>query len=890
MRIVLSGYYGFDNAGDEALLAAITSSIHQYAPEAEFTVLSGAPKKTRALHQVSAVHYMNPLAVIPTLARCDLLISGGGSIFQDVTSARSLPYYIGIVALARLLRRPVVFYAQGVGPINRRFSKFLMRLVANHVNFISLRDEKSMQFLRELGVTRPPMKVTADPVFALTPRREDFLDVQAYLESIHLQAQPLIGVSLRSWKRLDGYQPVLAAQLDALSQQGYQILFIPLAFPDDIPACEETAALMKRPAIVLKDRCLSSEQHLALISHLKLMIGMRLHALVFSARSGVPFAGISYDPKVEAFLEIFNMSPLPLEMPGMQQQIQELLSNQAKQQQLSEMAKELREKACENAQIALQIVRRNPPASEKSASDVEIASAESKPAPGNDLSAAHSKNTGRNFIAVSLAIFFSKALGFLRDVLFASVFGTTLITDAYQTIFSLPSLLFSSIGNALSSVNIPDLTDHLKNRSRAETQAYIANLFSQITLIGTVLSLLGIVVAPTITHFIAPGLDEQVNALSVTLCRIMMPTLLFVNLAYFSAGILQVHGHFLLSSLISLPFNLMIIFALFLRPGDLLFLGYMTTLGWLLQYIIQCPVLLKYGYHMGRKLNFLDPYSRNLYRNLLPILLGNSLLQLCLIVDRSFATNLEDGTAAALSFGSNLFITVTSVIIIAMTTVIFPRLSSYCLALDLIKIRALMSNVFKVFLFILLPYLVLVVCYHQQIISLVYERGAFNETSTYLTALSFLFYSFAVIGYACQEVFNRVFYALKKFKIPMLISFICLILNALFTFLLYRRFQITGIALSTSCCMGLYAVVMYFLLRREVGGGMFSSVPAYFLKLLLPLGGMLAVIFLGRIYFGTQIAAAIVTAVVSSLLYLAIAFGLKLHHVIFANENDIQKQ
>ncbi len=884
MHIVLSGYYGFDNAGDEALLAAITSSIQKLAPEAEFTVLSGAPEKTRALHHIDAVHYMHPLALIRTIARCDLLISGGGSIFQDVTSGRSLPYYISVVALARLMRRPVVFYAQGVGPINRKFSKVLMRLVANHVNFITLRDADSMQFLLRLGVTRPPMKVTADPVFALTPTEEDRSGINRYVAEINPEGLPLVGVSLRSWKQLDGYQQLLAEELDALARKGYRILFIPLAYPEDIRSCEDTAARMQQPAVVINDRYLKSEEHLAVISHLQLMIGMRLHALVFAACNGTPFAGISYDPKVASFLSIFGQEPLPLAQPGMDQQIASLLADEKHRNELNETARNLQEKSCENARIALAIVRGKHPEPMEAPAPESPETAES-PAGEPELPSGSSKNTGRNFILVAITIFFSKALGFIRDILFASVFGTTMITDAYQTIFSLPSLLFSSIGNALSAVNIPNLTDHLKNRGRAESQVYIANLYAQITLLGTVLSLLGIVAAPWITHLIAPGLDEQIESISITLCRIMMPTLLFVNLTYFSTGILQVHGHFLLSSLISLPFNLIIIAALFLKPGDLLFLGYMTTLGWLLQYLIQCPVLLKYGYHMGRKLNFLNPYSRSLYRNLLPILLGNSLFQLCLIIDRSFATNLTDGTAAALSFGSNLFITITSVIVIAMTTVIFPRLSSYCLTLDYEKIRILMGNVFKVFLFILTPYLFIVLCYHQQIIALVYERGAFNADSTHLTALSFLFYSFAIIGYACQEVFNRVYYAMKKFKIPMYTSLGCLLLNALVTGILYRPFGITGIALSTSCCMLLYALVMYMLLRKDIGHGMISGVITYFLRLLLPLAAMGATMLIGHVLLGDSIVSAFVAALAGGLVYLTAAFVLKLHRVIFANES-----
>ncbi len=884
MRIVLSGYYGFDNAGDEALLAAITSSIHQYAPEAEFTVLSGSPQKTAELHQVPAVYYMNPFAVIQTLRNCDLLISGGGSIFQDVTSVRSLTYYIGIVALARLFNRPVIFYAQGVGPINRRISKFLMRRIANRVNFISLRDETSMEFLRSIGVSRPPMKVTADPVFALQARPAEQAAMEDTIRRFNPQNRPCIGVSLRSWKPLDGYQPLLAAQLDDLSRQGYQIVFVPLAFPEDIPACETVASLMQQPSFIVKDRLLTSGEHLALISHFHLMIGMRLHALVFSARCGVPFAGISYDPKVEAFLSIFGQKPLALQSSAMTEHLHDLLQNTEKRRELETVSHTLCEKACENAHIALAILK-DPDCGASFAAETPVPSElpEEKPETA-ELPSGNAKNTGRNFLAVAIAIFFSKVVGFFRDILFASVFGTTIITDAYQTIFSLPSLLFSSIGNALSAVNIPDLTDHLKNRSREESHSYVANLLSQITLLGTVLSVLGIVAAPLITHLIAPGLDAQINTLSVKLCRIMMPTLLFVNLTYFSTGILQVHGHFLFSSLISLPFNLLIIVSLFLKPGDLLFLGYMTTIGWLLQYAIQYPILHKHGYRISGKLNFLDPYSRSLYRNLVPILFGNSLLQLCLIIDRAFATHLTDGTAAALSFGSNLFITITSVIVIAMTTVIFPRLSGYCLALDFEKIRALMGNIFQVFLFILLPYLLIVICYHQQLISLVYERGAFNADSTSMTAASFLFYSLAVIGYACQEVFNRVYYAMKKFKTPMLVSLGCLFLNALLTFVSYRQFAIFGIALSTSLCMTLYAVIMYLLLTKELGGGMMQKVPAYFLRQLIPLGIMLGVMFAGNHLFGTGISGAFLSAVAGGLIYLAVSFGLGLHKVIFSHE------
>ncbi|MEA1961830.1 MAG: polysaccharide pyruvyl transferase CsaB [Bacillota bacterium] len=357
MKIALSGYYGFDNAGDEALLSAITTSIKKIAPEAKFVVFSGAPQKTAALHDIPAVHYMKPLQILRELVSSDLLISGGGSIFQDVTSARSLPYYISVVALAKLLRKPVIFYAQGVGPINRPLSKFLMRLIANRVNLITLRDEASRQYLLDLGVTRPPLKVTADPVFSLESGPEEDEQMKALLNLDNPERKPLIGISVRQWKPLEGYQEELALLLDDLADRGYDIVFIPMAYPEDIEESRRVMHYMKRDARLI-DQNLTSREHLALISHLDLMIAMRLHALIFAAARGIPFAGISYDPKIDAFLDLFACKPLPGLFAEMKQEIDELLSNEQMQKDIAARALDMHQKSEQNARLALSLVHR----------------------------------------------------------------------------------------------------------------------------------------------------------------------------------------------------------------------------------------------------------------------------------------------------------------------------------------------------------------------------------------------------------------------------------------------------------------------------------------------------------------------------------------------------
>lgn len=355
MKIALSGYYGFDNAGDEALLSAITASIRSLAPEAEFVVFSGNPARTRSLHAIPAVYYKSPGALIRELHKCDLLISGGGSIFQDITSGRSLPYYISVVALAKLLGKPVMFYAQGMGPIQRPFSKHLMRLVANRVDMISLRDQDSARVLQELNINRPPLCITADPVFALQPEEQDCARIDRLIRDSGWERQPLIAVSVRHWPALDGYQAGLAGVLDRISRCGYGILFLPMAWPEDMPESRLIQNLMKEKSFLV-DRHLSSRELLALIGRCRMMIGMRLHALIFAASRGVLFAGISYDPKIDAFLNLYGLAPLPRRAEDMEKRLQELLNRPEIEVDITQKSADLRARSRENAELALSLI------------------------------------------------------------------------------------------------------------------------------------------------------------------------------------------------------------------------------------------------------------------------------------------------------------------------------------------------------------------------------------------------------------------------------------------------------------------------------------------------------------------------------------------------------
>lgn len=300
-NIVVSGYYGFKNAGDEAMLAAMIEVFLDLDPQVKITVISADPEDTRSRHGVQAVYWLNYVGIASAVLRSDLLISGGGSLLQNVTSGRSLYYYMSILLLAKSLGTPVMLYAQGIGPICGGFARKAMQLLGNKVDLITVRDAGSLEELKALGVTKPAIHVTADPVLAIHPVDKGM--GRAILKRHGLGgANPIVGISVREWRGWEHYKDVLAEAAAAVAAEfGARIVFLPMQYPEDVAAAEKIAVRAKCAAVVLDDAYTTSEL-LSLVGNFDLLIGIRLHALIFAGVMGVPMLGMSYDPKIDRFL------------------------------------------------------------------------------------------------------------------------------------------------------------------------------------------------------------------------------------------------------------------------------------------------------------------------------------------------------------------------------------------------------------------------------------------------------------------------------------------------------------------------------------------------------------------------------------------------------------
>lgn len=315
-RIALSGYYGFRNAGDEAVLAGIVRAFATVAPgrEPALTALSGDPADTRRRHAIEAEPRFDRSAVAAVIQRSDLLISGGGSLLQDTTSLRSLLYYLWVMRLAAKSGRPYMVYAQGIGPLRRPVSRWLVRGALNGARAVTVRDADSADLLREIGVRPELIETTADPAFALDP--PDHALGRALLARAGVPPnRPAVGLAMRRWR---GRGPTVqnhARMAIALRKRcGMDVVLAPLHLPGDLELAEEVAREAGGDVLVLRD-AVEPDQMRAAIASMAGLAAMRLHGLIFGAMAGVPLVGLAYDPKVASLMRELDQIErcLPLE-------------------------------------------------------------------------------------------------------------------------------------------------------------------------------------------------------------------------------------------------------------------------------------------------------------------------------------------------------------------------------------------------------------------------------------------------------------------------------------------------------------------------------------------------------------------------------------------------
>ncbi len=299
-KLVISGYYGFNNLGDEAILHAFLEGIKSWDEDLIVTVLSGNENFTSQTHSVfSAPRWPLP-EVKKTVEDCDFFITGGGSLLQDKTGVKSIPYYLGLNKIARKEGAMTALFSCGVGPINRPYLRWLSRQELDKFDFLSVRDEYSRELLEDIGVKKD-IEIIPDPVFLLSaPEKgqgEDFLE----REGISGRG-PRVIIAPRTSPGEKNHKPEPWIEVCKRLQYelGAAIIIWPMHFEQDFELSKAISEGVSGVSVL--EGTYSLPRILEILKATDLVIGVRFHALLLGAVGGSNLLGISYDPKVKTLL------------------------------------------------------------------------------------------------------------------------------------------------------------------------------------------------------------------------------------------------------------------------------------------------------------------------------------------------------------------------------------------------------------------------------------------------------------------------------------------------------------------------------------------------------------------------------------------------------------
>ena len=325
-KVLICGYYGFGNSGDEAILSVLIRDLGTVFDRPSITVVGGSVEAIAADHRVDAIHWTDIGRLREEAQASDLMVLGGGGLFQDqqefdsaaiLTPAHGgMTYWAGFALLSHLVDKPLAIYGAGVGPLSTEEGRSLTGMSFKAATAASVRDQESSRLLEELGIKEMP--VTADPVFRLTADRRVGLEI---LANEHIpEGQALIAVGIRSWDD-DGFVAGLAEQLDRLIEaHDARVVFVPFqtsphrAENDPAAALRVLTAMKQRARAAILRGTYTPEDKMAVQSAADVVIGMRLHSVIMAAAAGVPVVALAYDPKVANTMKALGADRMSLEL------------------------------------------------------------------------------------------------------------------------------------------------------------------------------------------------------------------------------------------------------------------------------------------------------------------------------------------------------------------------------------------------------------------------------------------------------------------------------------------------------------------------------------------------------------------------------------------------
>ena len=426
---------------------------------------------------------------------------------------------------------------------------------------------------------------------------------------------------------------------------------------------------------------------------------------------------------------------------------------------------------------------------------------------------------------IAVVTVFSKLIGFARDIVIANYYGASLVSDAYFYAYQIPALaiiLLGGIGGPFHSATVSVFSKIIPNFNvkAPENANRLFNTFLTASFVFFLfLSILLFVFANQIMTIIISGENVGLVSLAATHLKIMAPVVLVGGLVGIYYGILITYNEFLIPNLSPMVMSMVIIAVLMISGGDKtgVLLAAATSVGAVFQFLLQLPKIKKFGFSF--KPNFEIFHNQNfktIMELLFPAVLSSTVGQIHIYVDMFFASSLEEGAWTAIGYANRVFQFPVGILTTAFLVPLFPVFSKLVVQKDFDGIKNYFNKGVGVLLFASIPIIIGILVLAKDGISLIFQRGAFDDNATFMVTQALWFLSFSIIPYVFRDSITRVFYSFNDSKTPFVVAFISIVLKAVLNILLVERMGIGGITLSTSLVTLFNAVVLGIFILKKI--------------------------------------------------------------------------
>lgn len=477
----------------------------------------------------------------------------------------------------------------------------------------------------------------------------------------------------------------------------------------------------------------------------------------------------------------------------------------------------------------------------------------------------------------------SKMMGFVREISLSYFYGASNVSDAYIISITIPSVIFALIGAGISTGFIPMFSSVEGDYGEKEAKKYMDNLINIILFFCTFIVVFVLFFTEPVVKLFASGFTGETLALAIRFTKISILGIYFTGIIAVFSGFLQLKENFAIPALIGIPMNIIVIFSLFLSSKtDIIVLSIGTVLATVSQLLFLLPSIKKKGYRYRFILDFKNKHIINMARITIPVIIGVSVNQINVLVDRSLASGITVGGISALTYANRLNGFVQGLFVMSISTVMYPMISKMAAKKDMDGLEASIIEAVNSISILVIPATVGAMVFNRPIVKLLFGRGAFDPTALEMTSAALFFYAIGMIGFGLREVLSRGFYALKDSKTPMINGVIAVGTNIVLNIILSKFLGIGGLALATSISAILGSTLLILSLRKKLNGFRFTKIFISWIKILLASLTMGAVAYFSYKFLYSIVGenlALVLSIGVGGIVYLGILPFLKLEEV-----------